>query len=184
MALAVGVDSYVTLEEANSILSKCYTSNNEVYLKWLALSPEDKEVMLRTSCRSINNLKFDGKRQVVGQKMEFPRVFVYSVGIAWTPYVSPFYDNGLVDGSYNGDGGIGLVKEAQCENAIWNCFLDDTVNKQVGINIKGLVSKKAGPIAETYNTDNKYNRDAINGIYTSKVYSLLTPWLNDARATV
>lgn len=184
MALNVGVDSYVTLEEAESLLGDNYSSENEVYLKWNTLNDSDKEVMLRTSCRDINNLKFDGRRQVVGQKLEFPRVFVYPVGIAFTPFVSPFYDNGLVDGSYTGDGGISLVKQAQVENAIWHCFLDDTVNKQLGVNIKGITSKKAGPISETYNTNNKYTKDALNGIYTTKVYSLLTPWLNDARANV
>ena len=184
MALSVGVDSYVTLEEAEDILGKAYTSTNEVYVKWQGLNDSDKEVMLRTSCRDINNLKFDGRREKVGQVLEFPRVLVYPVGYGFRLFVSPFVDNGLVDGDYTGDGGMSKAKEAQVENAIWHCFLDDTVNKQVGINIKGITSKKAGPIAESYNLNNKYNRDALRGIYTDKVYSLLTPWLNDARSSV
>lgn len=184
MSLTVGVDSYVSLEEAENLITNNYSSENEVFLKWSSMSDSDKDVMLRTSCRDINNLKFDGRRKDIGQKLEFPRVNVYTPGIAYSIYVSQFVDNGLLDGSTTGDGGINLAKEAQVENAIWHAFLEDTVNKQVGVNIKGIVSKKAGPIAEVYNTNNKYNRDALRGIYTDKIYSLLTPWLNDSRATI
>lgn len=184
MALKVGVDSYVTLEEAEVIIANNYLSTSEILAKWNSLSNSDKEVMLRTSCRDINNLKFEGRRQRVGQLLEFPRVLTYPVGYSYRLFIGQFTDNGLVDGDYSDDGGLSKAKEAQVENAIYHSYLDDTVNKQAGVNIKGLTSKKAGPIAESYDINNRYNKNALRGIYTDKVYSLLTPWLSDSRASV
>lgn len=184
MALKVGVDSYVTLEEAESLIADNHLSTSDLVVKWNTLSDSDKEVMLRTSCTDINNLKFDGRREVVGQKLEFPRVLTYPTGYGYRLFIGQFSDNGLVDGDYSSDGGLSFVKQAQVENAIYHSFLDDTVNKQVSINIKGITSKKAGPISESYDINNRYNKNALRGIYTDKVYSLLTPWLNDSRATV
>ena len=178
------VDSYVTLDEANILLTNNYSSTSEILLKWNTLQAADQEVMLRTSRRDIDNLKFDGRRAVIGQRVEFPRVLDYTAGIVSRIFISPFIDNGLIDGDYSNDGGLSMAKEAQVENAIWHCFLDDAVNKQVGVNIKGLTSKKAGPIGETYSQNNKYNRDALRGIYTDKVYSILTPWLDEARGSI
>ncbi len=184
MALEIGVDSYVTLEEAENYISSNYLSDNELVEKWSSLSDRDKEALLRASCIAINNLKFDGRRANLGQKLEFPRVLAYPVGLGYNLYISQFVDNGLVEGGLYGDGGLQLAKYAQIENALYHCFLDKVVSNQLEINIKGLVSKKAGPISETYNANNKYNKDILRGIYTEKVYSLLAPWLSDARANV
>lgn len=184
MSLTVGVDSYVTLDEANLIINNNYLSSSDILIKWGGLSDSDKEVMLRTSCRDINNLKFDGRRAVVGQKLEFPRVLTYPVGIGYRLFIGQYVDNGLIDGDYSSDGGLTEVKQAQVENAIYHCYLDDSVINQVGVNIKGITSKKAGPISESYNTNNIYNKNALRGIYTDKVYSLLTPWLCDNRTSI
>lgn len=184
MALIVGTDSYVTLEEADVLVADNHLSTSDIRIKWDTLSISDKEIMLRTSCRDINNLKFDGRRERVGQKLEFPRILTYPTGYGYRMFIGQLGDNGLIDGDYSNDGGLSFVKKAQVENAVYHSYLDDTVNKQVGINIKGITSKKAGPISESYNINNRYNKDALRGIYTDKVYSLLNPWLNDSRATV
>ena len=184
MALTVGVDSYVTLEEAEKLIADNHLSTSDIVVKWNTLSDSDKEVMLRTSCRDIDNLKFDGRRERVGQKLEFPRVLTYPTGYGYRLFIGQLSDNGLIDGDYSTDGGLSFVKQAQVENAIYHSYLDDTVNKQVGINIKGITSKKAGPISESYDINNRYNKNALRGIYTDKVYSLLAPWLSDSRATV
>ena len=185
MSLIVGIDSYVTLEEAEEIIRGTYTSTSSLREKWDTLSDEDKEVMLRTSCRDINNLKFDGRRAKTGQVLEFPRVLSYTAGYGYRLFIGQFSDNGLVDGNISEDGGLRQAKAAQVENAIHHCYLEKDVVSQMSINIKGVTSKKAGPIAETYNTvGNKYTKDALIGIYTDRVYKLLNSWLSDARATV
>lgn len=184
MALTVGEDSYVTLEEADSLINKNYTSTSRLMVKWNSLSVNDKECMLRTSCRDINNLKLRGKRARTNQTLEFPRSVQTMSGYGYTLYVSQFTDNQFVSADTYSGGGLKEVKEAQVENALYHADLDDLVSEQVGVNIQGITSKKAGPIAETYNTDNRYNRNAAVGIYTDKVYSLLVCWLNDSRANI
>lgn len=184
MGLQIGLDSYVTLEEANRIIEENNLSTSELVVKWNSLLESDKEVMLRTSCRDINNLKFAGRRKGTGQLLEFPRVMSYPTGYGTRLFIGQFTDNGLIDGEFSEDGGLREAKAAQVENALYHAYLDTTVNTQVGINIRGLSSKKAGPISESYNTNNKYNADAQRGIYTTKVYSILTPWLNEARMSL
>ena len=186
MSLTVGTDSYVTLEEANNIASMSMLSTDKAYQLWLSLSDSDKEVLLRNSCRDINTLKFDGRRKNLSQQLEFPRENSYTCGIGYRLYISQFQDNGLA-GNTSIDGGLSLAKQAQVINAIYAGLYNDTVTDVIGLNIQGITSKKAGPIAETYNRSNNgtfsssSSTDALMGIYTKKVYSLLAPWLNDAR---
>lgn len=188
--LTVGVDTYISLEDAEILIAKTSLSSDPAYKKWTELTNADKEVLLRNSCRAINNLKFNGRREKVGQIMEFPRVDDRPCGIGYRLYIGQFYDNGLEEGDTNGDGGISLVKEAQCVNAVYAGYYNDLATNQIGINIQGLTSKKAGPIAETYNRsgNNKNGMvsdgDALKGIFSPKVYALLTPWLADSRYNI
>ena len=185
--LTKGVDSYVTLEEANSIAAATSLSSDKAYQKWNSLSDSDKEVLLRNSCRDINALKFDGRRKNLSQKLEFPRVDACASGIGYRLYISQFEDNGLYSGG-EADGGLAMACEAQVINAVYAGYFNDLTVDTMTINIQGLTSKKAGPIAETYNRGTMGSRiassssaDAMLGIYTRKVYSLLAPWLNDSR---
>ena len=184
--LTVGVDSYVTLEDANSIAAATSLSTDKAYKKWLDLSDSDKEVLLRNSCRDINSLKFEGRRKSLSQRLEFPRVDVSASGLGYRMYVGQFYDNGLYS-SNTSDGGISLVRQAQVINAVYAGYYNDIVTDTVAMNIQGITSKKAGPISESYNRSSSsanllgIGKDALIGIYTNKVYSLLAPWLNDSR---
>lgn len=180
--LNVGVDSYVSLQEAENILSSICTSNDSAYAKWRELSDSDKEVLLRNSCRDINSLRFIGKRKNLGQKLEFPRVNSLPCGIGYSLFISQFQDNVLYNnGSTNN--GLAEVRQAQCINAVYAAMYSDLADKTIGMNIQGLTSKKAGPIAETYNRNNKNSEDALMGIYTKKVYTILRCWINDSRIT-
>lgn len=178
--LEVGIDSYVTLQEAENIIEKICTSSDKAYSKWQEISDSDKEVLLRNSCRDINALKFDGRRANMGQTLEFPRVNQMPCGIGFRLYIGQFSDNGLGDGS-NAGGGLPEARQAQCINAVYASLYSDMADDVIGLNIQGLTSKKAGPIAETYNRNNSSSNDALYGIYTKKVYSILRCWLNDSR---
>lgn len=183
VSLVVGTDSYVSLEEANVIASRSMMNSDKAYEKWLSLSDSDKEVLLRNSCRDINTLKFDGRRKNLSQILEFPREAYNMCGIGYRLYVSQFVDNGLGT-SGSADGGLSAVKQAQVINAVYAGLYNDTVNDVMSLNIQGITSKKAGPIAETYNRGRgSSSEDALMGIYTKKVYTLLAPWLNDSRVT-
>lgn len=184
--LKVGIDSYVTLEEAQAIAASTSLSTDKAYQKWLELSDGDREVLLRNSCRDINSLLFAGKRKNVSQMLEFPRVDTAVSGIGYRLYIGQLYDNGLYS-SGSHDGGLSSAKQAQVINAVYAGYYNDLTTEQIGINIQGIASKKAGPISETYNraSNGRHSlastEDALMGIYTNKVYSILRPWLSDSR---
>jgi len=183
MALVIGKDSYVSLEEAELYISENYISGSKVREKWNSLSNDDKEVLLRTSCRDLNNIIYDGQKLKVGQPLAFPRKMNNPVGIAFALYTSQFIDNELYDSNGRSDG-LEEAKGAQIENALYHGYIGNAVEEQAGVNIKGLTSKKAGPIAESYDINNRYNRQALRGIYTDKVYSLLRDWICDSRFSI
>lgn len=184
--LTVGVDSYVTLDDANNIAAATSLSSDKAYQKWLTLTDSDKEVLLRNSCRDINSLKFDGRRKQLSQLLEFPRIDVSASGIGYRLYVGQLADNGLYSGG-SSDGGLAMAREAQVINAIYAGYYSDITLDTMAMNIQGITSKKAGPISESYNRSNNgtYTSSAsgyaLIGIYTNKVFSLLSPWLNDSR---
>ena len=45
--LTIGKDSYVTLEEAEKLISENFISTDDVYVFWRELSDQDKEALLR-----------------------------------------------------------------------------------------------------------------------------------------
>lgn len=179
MSLRVGIDTYVSLEDAEKLIDEYSVSSDETYLKWKELSDRDKEVLLRNSCRDLNNLKYTGRKARASQVLAFPRVDSYPCGVGYALYTSQLFDNGLVSNGGT-DGGLSLARQAQVINALYASVYSELANSQLGVSIQGLVSKKAGPIAETYQRG-KESSDALMGIYTKKVYSLLRPWLNDSR---
>lgn len=186
--LNVGVDSYVSLDDGNKIAAAVSLSSDPAYKAWLELSDSDKEVLLRNSCRAIDNLKFTGRRRNVSQTLEFPRVDSSVCGIGYRLYTGQLYDNGLYGAYGSSDGGLALVKQAQVVNAIYAGYYNNLSVEQIGVNIQGLTSKKAGPIAESYDKSSRNktsgsisDSDTLRGIFTPQVYSLLTPWLDDTR---
>lgn len=187
--LTVGLDSYVTLEEAENLASSALLSNDKAFQKWNETSNSDKEVLLRNSCRDINALKFDGRRKNLSQKLEFPRVNASACGIGYRLFISQLEDNGLYSGGGD-DGGLEMVRQAQVINAVYAGYFNDLTTDTMGLNIQGITSKKAGPISETYNRTSSgsfrgsSNKNALLGIYTDKVFSLLAPWLNDSRISI
>lgn len=181
MSLIVGRNTYITLEEAETIIKESFLSSDKTYQQWKDLDDNDKAVLLSNSCRDIDALKFDGRRKNLGQALEFPRVLDNVSGIGYSLYTSQFIDNGLYSRNTSADGGISAVKIAQALNAVYACYYTDLANEQIGLGIQGLTSKRAGPISETYSKNKKDTEDALMGIYTKKVYSILRPWLNDSR---
>lgn len=184
MSLEIGIDSYVTLAEAEDYISKHFASDDKLLLNWNERTDNDKEAKLRESCESINNLKFRGKRKGIGQELEFPRVLGSMCGIGFRLYVSQFEDNGLISNDITGDGGIKLAKKAQIVNALYGVTLGSQALTSATNRFMMLTSKKAGPISETYGGRTHNSDNAMVGIYTDKVYSILQPWLSSSRVTV
>ena len=74
MAIIVGTNSYVTIEEADAFVSENFVSSNEQRIAWEALSDNDKEIYLRNATAAIERLKFTGVKYTDDQNLSFPRV--------------------------------------------------------------------------------------------------------------
>ena len=96
MDLQIGINSYVTVSEADDYVTSHYLSTNTARQLWEALSTEDKSSALLRSCMALNNLKYTGRRAVAGQKLEFPRTSTAGVaGVFYQQVFNPAYDKGL-----------------------------------------------------------------------------------------
>lgn len=82
MALVVGENSYITLEEAQSIVENELYSDSPEYTLWESLSEKDKELICKKGTFAINSLNFIGQRLVWQTNLKFPR---YIDGIEQTP---------------------------------------------------------------------------------------------------
>lgn len=185
MSLNVGVNSYITVAEADELIADNFISTNEALVMWNSLQQSDKEALLIKSCRSIDQLRLNGKKLRTNQYLQFPRSKTSIVGVGYVLFTSQFYDSRLVDGC-DADGGLMKAKIAQAINAAYGALLDKESVSQIRRNVSGLTSKKAGPIAESYgnNNTNTYNRDMMAGIYTKEVYAILLPWVSASRGGI
>lgn len=182
--LVVGVDSYVTLEEANKYVQDYFANDAAITSKWTALTDAAKESLLRQSTQAIDNLfKFKGRKKKLSQPLQFPRI-IYS-GLNGLPVfpeykANPFFDNSLMDSDYYNDGGLTLASRAVVENSVAAMNVVKPVH-DAGVNaILGITSKKIGPIAETYGNAQGYEaRAAKAGVYVyEKVAHILMPYID------
>ena len=68
ITLEVGVNTYVTLEEANGILEAVF--DNE---EWQSLTTEQKTVALINAATKLDNMYLKGAKLSENQEMQFPR---------------------------------------------------------------------------------------------------------------
>lgn len=171
-------ESWVSLEEAEVIISNNFLSDDELLTKWQSLSNNDKEVLLRNSARAITDAyKFVGRKAKAGQYLAFPRVLdVLPVGLAYTIYTSQYYDNGI-SGSYDIGEGLEEAALAQVINAVYGATLAPYALTTQSNFMSGLKSKAVGPINESYGNLNTLTEAGLQGIYTKRVESILSKWL-------
>lgn len=182
MELQIEINTYATVEEADNYIASHYLSSNTARQTWEALSTEDKTSALLRSCVSLNALKYRGRRKNAGQKLEFPRTNTQGVaGVYYQQIFNPYFDQGLSGYSATSSDGLDKAIMAQIENALWYVALDPQVTDGAKIAIRGLTSKKAGPISESYG---QTSVQAQEGIYTRQVYSILSEWLSAGYYTV
>lgn len=178
--LTVGVDSYVSLEDADSYVKSMYTDDSDLYISWFGLSDTSKEAWLRRSTKALDNLKYQGEKLNYSQRLQFPRTNRnYVGGYGWVWARSPFYDNQHIALSDRGfdDNGMRAISEATIENAVYGVMLDKGTMELTRVNLSGLVSKKAGPISESYNRNALSTSNALKDIFTQKVYTIMVQWL-------
>ncbi len=118
--LTVGVDTYITVEEADEILTGCH--NGSLLEQWLALTVADKECYLRTATYRIDCLPVVGYKHSAGQALQFPRGSTNEI-----PY---------------------KVKLATAEEAI--VAIDKQLLKRIALQQQGVKSVSLGSASESY----------------------------------
>lgn len=73
MKLVVNENTYVTVSEADKIVSNYLTSDSEILSLYDNLDDDDKTVILYRSCLDMQKLKYRGIKQEPNQKLAFPR---------------------------------------------------------------------------------------------------------------
>lgn len=72
--LTVGVNSYITVAEAEELLT-----GDKLYDSFAALTNEQKEKLLTDAAMRIDAIHFSGRKKSVMQYMEFPRSYMNEV---------------------------------------------------------------------------------------------------------
>lgn len=180
--LNINNDSWVTLEEAEEMISELFISSNTYLKAWKTLSDEDKEILLRQSAFSITDaFKFIGRKSKRAQRLAFPRVLCsLPIGEYYLPIVNPLYDTSVIK-SYSLDDGLEDAKRAQVVNAVYGATMADLTADAHKNFSTGLKSKSIGPVSESYDTVNPYLEGSLVGIYTKQVESILSSWLTSSR---
>lgn len=181
--LVLNTNTYVTLEDADAYVESNFLSQSPEYKAWFdETRPEsDKVVALLSSAKALNNLRYKGRKLVRGQSLAFPRSFNTFPGVIYTPYVSQFTDNSLIEG-VGGSNGLDSAKEAQVVNAVYHLSLNPALAQEVSDRaISGILGRRAGSVSENYASTNERGDNMLRGIYNQdRVYYILNAWLTDS----
>lgn len=71
--MTVGVNSYISVEEADEIVRLLLRPYDELRVFWSVLDEGEKESYLMRSAQQIDTLVFTGRKSMIGQSMQFPR---------------------------------------------------------------------------------------------------------------
>lgn len=154
--LVVGVDTYITIQEANEYVSKYFLTTDPLRIQWEALTDDDKEVLLRKSFDQINQLPFTGEPKDPKQFLPFPRK---------CNFTAQDMEN---------------VKRAQAEQAI---AISDTVTAQetadrIKLRRAGVVQYTIGDLSEKFQSGLPSESNATFFGLSEKAYKLLAKWLS------
>lgn len=177
----VGVNSYVTLEEAKNYVA-LKPSDSPLLMAWNkeGLTDEDRERYLIESAMALNNLKYTGKKKIRGQVLAFPRCANQSVGFWYNPYgVYQKADLSLMDGLTSGGDGLDSAKRAQIENTLAHIAIGNkSITTMQKRRLSGLVSKRSDDISEGYDNNSLNSEDALIGLYAPELVKvILKSWL-------
>jgi hypothetical protein len=161
MALTVGTDSYISLEDANTYLNGYHLSTDADMVAWAALSDEHCEILLRRAARLIDRQPLRGVKALTTQSMAFPRAIATLYGsMNLNTY---FYgDEWFVQSAVPEE-----VKQAQCEIAL---DMTNGVSERVKLQREGVRSFSIGHLSENY-------VGQTNEVLPIEAKTLLAPYL-------
>lgn len=162
MALVVGTDTYITQEGADAYVSANLLSTAPERVAWAALSGDDKDVLLRRACQSLNRLPLVGIRAQQLQTLEFPRAIRTD-----SPASYPVGYNRLGSDYVVQTAVPEVVLQAQAEEAV---ALAAGVPERLALRRQGVKAFRLGNLSETYS-------GGLTGLVSEAAYNLLRPFL-------
>lgn len=187
--LKEGINSYVTLEEADTYIESHYLDTSPEFTAWFSngLTDENKERLLISSTSSIDNLfKFRGRKLNDAQSLQFPRIFTISPFPSIFPllFVSQTHDNTLIKGSPSSETSNGLksAKEATIVNAVSGLILNPKLKQETNKRVlSGITSKREGNVSASFDTSDVHTSYLMQGIYNiESIRSIFKSWLADS----
>lgn len=131
--MQVGIDSYVTIYDADAYVASRYISSDAARLRWDALPDDDKEILLIQACAEIEALQLRGKKMSRDQLLAFPRRPFQDLDVTWAP---------------------DEVRHAQIELALWlsdSSAQADAAQRQ-NLQAQGVTGFSIGDLSESYKT--------------------------------
>lgn len=185
--IKVNINSYVTLDEADTYVRENYLSSSPEYVNWLGdnVKNTDKMAALISSAKVLNRYKYKGAKVIYGQPLAFPRRDIAYPGLVPLLFRSQTYDNTLIDSTYGSDG-LELAKEAQIVNAVAMLSVNQSLVTEVRERrFSGIVSEKVGSVSRAYDSDNDSSSKLISGVYAKeRIEDILMPWLRGSVCTL
>lgn len=153
--LKVGVDTYVTLDEANEYVNNYFLSSDPLRIQWNAMEDSDREVLLRKAFVQMNQLPYTGKPKNPKQSLPFPRGCTFTTE-DWQ-----------------------LVKNAQVEQcvAISDPVAIQDFENRIKIRRAGVVKYTIGDLSEQFQSGLPSESNATFFGLAEKAYGYLSKWL-------
>lgn len=152
--LEVGKDTYVTIDDADTYIGRNYRSKSRDRQRWCELEAEEKEILLRQACKTIDAMQYPGRKASINQPLAFPRLPLQYGRDLEPP------DN---------------IKAAQIELALW--MSDDSkqadAEQRQNLQAQGVKQFSVGDLSETYET----GKATHTALLCPKAAQLLKPYL-------
>jgi hypothetical protein len=173
MALQVGLNSYVSVVEADS-----YFADRLFADAWNNATPQQKEQALVTACRSLERQIWIGSKKVTDQPMQFPRRYQFQIHDIWRQW----FQNNIVDefetlyvegASWWADVDVPQpIKDAQYEEAL--AMLERLGDARTKLQRAGVKEMWMGNLREFYESG------SARGLLSIEAREMVRPWLKGA----
>lgn len=159
MAITVGTDTYISLDNADTYVSNNYVSTDTTRTTWEALSDADKELYLKKATKKIDRQILRGVKAVSTQTLEFPRALYTNYRREDFPNLNIRLDGDWVVETTTSQ----LVKDAQVEEALSLLVDGSTANERIKLQQQGVKEFSLGDLSEKYGggVSNNYNSTTL-----------------------
>ncbi len=155
--LIVGTNAYISIVDADAYFGMRLFSDS-----WNNASPDQKAQALIMATKTIDRLRFKGRKALPDQPLQFPRAY-YSAALSYAEYASNYPSDGWsVEKEISQ-----LVKEACCEEAI---SLLKGISKRMELQHQGVTSFSVGDLSESY-------KNLGTRLQSREAHELLRPYL-------